>query len=273
MSTNGQNHPFDKAVTLTFKDGVFEGETSEAYANMVGPFGGVIAAQLLQAVIEHPDCQGEPIALTVNYAAAVSDGNFIIKTNPARTNRSTQHWLIELLQEDEVVITGTALTAKRRETWSATELEMPDVPEAENIPALPTQALPTWIRNYDIKIARGIPDLFSDNPGESEDSVTMQWVQDKPERPLDFLSLAAISDSFFPRVFVRRNKTVPAGTVSLTIYFHADAETLATYGSRPILGNARALRFKDGFFDQTAEMWGQDGSLLATTSQIVYYRD
>src|SRR5699024_779857 len=147
MSTNEQNHPFDKATTLTFQDGVFKGKTSEAYANMVGPFGGVIAAQLLQAVIEHPDCQGEPIALTINYAAPVIDGDFIIKANPARTNRSTQHWVIELSQADGVVITGTALTAKRRETWSTTELEMPDVPGPEKVPVLPSQGLPTWVRN------------------------------------------------------------------------------------------------------------------------------
>lgn len=273
MSTNEQNHPFDKATTLTFQDGVFKGKTSEAYANMVGPFGGVIASQLLQAVIKHPDCQGEPIALTINYAAPVIDGDFIIKANPARTNRSTQHWVIELSQADGVVITGTALFANRRKTWSTTEVEMPDVSEPEKIPSLPSQGLPTWVRNYDIKIVRGIPNLFSESPNESEDSVTMQWVQDKPKRPLDFLSLAAMSDSFFPRIFVRRNKMVPAGTVSLTIYFHADAETLAIYGSEAILGNARALRYNDGFFDQTAEMWAQDGTLLATTSQIVYYRD
>src|SRR5699024_1948952 len=151
-----------------------------------------------------------------------------------------------------------ALTATRRETWSATELDMPDVPEPKNVPALPSQGLPAWVRNYDIRIARGIPDLFSDNTEESEDSVTRQWIQDKPERPLDFLSLAAMSDSFFPRIFVRRNKMIPAGTVSLTIYFHANAETLATYGSKPILGDARALRFNDGFFDQAAEMWAED---------------
>lgn len=271
MNTNEQSHPFDEATTLIYKHGIFEGKTSAAYSNMVGPFGGFIAAQLLRAVMEHPECQGEPIALTINYAAPITDGCFIIKATPARTNRSTQHWVIELSQDDAVVITGTAVFANRRETWSDTELEFPSVPKPDKIHSIPSQGLPAWISNYDIKIVRGIPDLALD-PEESDDSVTLQWVRDRPRRPLDFLSLAAISDAFFPRVIVRRNKMVPAGTVSLTIYFHVDSKTLSTYGDEAILGHALAKRYNDGFFDQTAEMWAADGTLLATSSQIVYFK-
>lgn len=270
MSANEQNHPFDEAIRLTFNDGIFEGKTSAAYANMVGPFGGVIAAQLLRAVMEHSDCQGEPIALTINYAAPITDGKFIIKAIPARTNRSTQHWVIELSQDDAVVITGTAVFANRRETWSDTELEFPSVPAPDKIQSIPTQGMPAWTNNYDIKIIRGIPDMTSAE--ESDDSVSLQWVQDKPLRPLDFLSLAAMSDTFFPRVFLRRNKVVPAGTVSLTIYFHVDSKTLSTYGDEALLGHALAKRYNNGFFDQTAEMWAADGTLLTTSSQIVYYQ-
>jgi hypothetical protein len=40
---------------------------------MIGPFGGVTAAQALNAVL-HPQRLGEPIAFTVNFAAALSDG-------------------------------------------------------------------------------------------------------------------------------------------------------------------------------------------------------
>ncbi len=93
-------HPFDSAVRLA-PDGdcAWHGHTSAAYANMVGPFGGVTAAQALNAVLQHPQRLGDPVALTVNFAAALADGPFTVLARPARTNRSTQHWVLEIQQE------------------------------------------------------------------------------------------------------------------------------------------------------------------------------
>jgi len=66
---------------------------------------------------------------------------------------------------------------------------------------------------------------------------------------------------------------VAAGTVSLTIHFHADADTLNAQGARPVLGTARALHFGKGYFDQTAEVWSDAGQLLAASHQVVYYKE
>ena len=55
-------HVFDVAMALVRQGDVsFIGNTSPAYANMVGPFGGVTAAQALNAVMQHPDRLGEPV--------------------------------------------------------------------------------------------------------------------------------------------------------------------------------------------------------------------
>ena len=64
-------HVFDQAIALTATgDGQYTGATSPAYANMVGPFGGVTAATALNAVMQHPALLGEPLSLTVNFCAA-----------------------------------------------------------------------------------------------------------------------------------------------------------------------------------------------------------
>lgn len=265
-------HSFDEATELELESGIFRGKTSAAYANMVGPFGGVTAATLLRAVIEHPERIGEPIALTINYAAPIDDGEFFIKAKPARTNRSTQHWVLELFQGKETIITGTAVTAIRRETWSDTELQFPSVPSPEAIPRLSTEGFPKWMNSYDIRVVKGVPNITLADVID-EDSATIQWIEDDPKRPLDFLSLTSMSDAFFPRVYIRLNKLLPASTVSLTIYFHVTGETLTSYGSQPVLGHARGLRYNNGFFDQAAEMWSKDGVLLATSTQMVYYKD
>lgn len=274
MNYNKQNHPFDTATQLTGESGIYYGCTSECYANMVGPFGGIIAATLLRAVMEHPERKGDPVSLTINYTAPVLDGNFSIKAIPTRTNRSTQHWYIELCQDKGIIITGTAVFASRRKTWSSTERNFPNVPSAKEVKNFSSEGLPPWVYNYDMRIIQGTPLALSQpNPKNTSDSVTLQWIQDEPRRPIDFLSLTAMCDAFFPRIYVRRKQMVPVGTVSLTVYFHINSEVLTKHGDKEVLGHARALQFYNRFFDQTAELWSPEGKLLTTTSQLVYYKE
>jgi acyl-CoA thioesterase len=99
------------------------------------------------------------------------------------------------------------------------------------------------------------------------------WVRDEPARALDFCSLAAMADVFFPRVYLRRALPVPAGTVSLTVYFHADGTQLQQSGTGFLLGQAQAQAFRNGFFDQSSQLWSESGVLLATSHQIVYFKE
>ena len=85
------SHPFDQALRLTPGDSgnTFAGATSPDYWNMVGPFGGYTAALAVRAVMQHPALLGEPVALTVNYAGATTEGPFAVTATAVRTNRST----------------------------------------------------------------------------------------------------------------------------------------------------------------------------------------
>ena len=82
-----------------------------------------------------------------------------------------------------------------------------------------------------------------------------------------------MADVFFPRVWRRRAVMTPVGTVSMTVYFHASRAELAATGEGYLLGQARSQSFFNGFFDQSAELWNEAGHLLATTHQIVYYKE
>ncbi len=272
-------HPFDAAVRLTPEhedaaEGRYRGATSPAYANMIGPFGGTTAATLLNAACIHPARIGEPVALTVNFAGPIADGEFSVTARAVRTNRSTQHWSMALSQGEDVAATATAVFAVRRETWSATDAAFPQVPGADTQPRA-TGARVAFTDNYDMRFVRGAP-VPRGTHGEREaspDSVTTLWLRDEPPRPLDVVSLAALCDVFFPRIFLRRPKFVPASTVSITTYFHAGAAELARQGARHLLGTAKALAFGNGYHDQTAEVWSDDGVLLAASHQVVYYKE
>ncbi len=286
-------HAFDDAIALARlpdtpsgeitgqhtgpKTGIYTGHTSPHYWNMVGPYGGITAAIVLNAVMQHPALLGEPISLTVNFAGALAAGAFQASAQPVRTNRSTQHWCITLSQTDangqtQVTTTATVITAARRDTWGASDSAMPAAPAPETLPVMrPPAGSVAWIDSFEMRgIQGGIPTLWDGR--ESADSLTQLWLRDHPARPLDFPSLASLADLFYPRIWLRRALRTPAGTVSMTVYFHADSAQLAATGSGYLLGQAQGQAYRNGFFDQTGQLWNRQGQLLATTHQIVYFK-
>jgi acyl-CoA thioesterase len=264
-------HPFDEAITLHHTgQGRMRGKTSQDWANMVGPFGGVTAAVLLRAVEEQPERIGEPVSLTVNFAAPVADGDFDVAATAVRTNRTNQHWLVELSQDGVVKTNATAVFGTRRDTWSDTEVAPLQVPAPDEIAATSLPPMVVWADNYEMRyVEGGIPEAGAD---PSPSSVTTLWVRDRRSRGLDFASLTALSDVFYPRVFLRRGQVSPAGTNSLTTYFHTDGDGLAKVGGDFILATAHANRFSGGYFDQSAQLWSRNGELLVTTHQLVYFK-
>ncbi len=265
-------HPFDTAVALTPLGGDrFRGRTSPAYANFIGPYGGITAAQSLRAVLLHPALVGEPVALTVNYAAALADGEFEVIARAARTNRSTQHWIVEMRQGEDTVATATCMTAVRRGTWSGHEAAMPEVPRPADVPRTPRPGV-EWLKRYDMRFFEGlVPTEWKGQGGAT--SRTRLWVREEPERPLDFAALAAMSDIFFPRIWLRRATQTPIGTVTMTTYFHADAAQLRATGTGFLLAQAQGQGFRNGYFDHTGLLWNEAGELLASTNQAVYYKE
>ena len=268
MTTN-HLHPFDLALQLTGEANRYHGQTSAAYANVRGPFGGITAAVLLKALLEPPERQGDPLTITINYAAPIQDGPFVIEPQLMRTNRSTQHWFVTLGQGEAVVATATAVCAIRRESWGATERPFPPIPPADQCDPLPNEVTPPWTKMYAFRAQGGIAAMFGS--ADNSSSSTAQWIRDEPPRPIDFASLAAMCDVFFPRLFVRLGRPTPIGTVAFTVYFHTDAAALATLTTQSVIGEAHSSRFSKGYFDQSGGIWTPDGELLATTHQIVYF--
>lgn len=271
--TSPEPHPFDAATALeALPDGTWRGETSDDYWNMVGPFGGIVAACLLRAAFDHPERRGEPVALTVNFCAALARGGFTIAARPARTNRSTQHWTMEMRQgEGNSVATATALFGVRPPTFEHRPAAPPPAPAFEQVARFVAPNL-GWTQRYDFRFVAGALERDGEGDGTGP-ALSVLWVKSVPPRPLDFAGLAALCDIFFGRIIHVRRRMLPFGTVSMTAYFHASAADLAAQGDRPVLGRADSRVFERGFHDQSAELWSVDGRLLATSHQAVYFRD
>ena len=182
---------------------------------------------MLNSLLLRPERLGDPLTLTVNFAGPIKAGEFLIDAKLVRSNRSTQHWAVQLFQGEDrdPLVSAIAVFATRRPTWGLTEAVPPPVagPQAGE-PQGPFANL-AWPHMYDMRYVRG--HTLEQNPG----SVTHSWIRDAPPRDMDFASLTAIADAFFPRIFLRRPREVPIATVSLNIYFHVDAR--GAFGSWP----------------------------------------
>ncbi len=271
----GEPHPLDAATMLKpIAPGTLRGHTSQAYWNFAGPYGGITAAVMLRAALESGERLGDPVSLTVNYCAAVAPGPFDISARNVRTNKSTQHWSLELSQTGQgVANTATAVFALRRPTWSHFPARRPEAGAPEDSPVVATGGMSAWLARYRFRFV-GNGSAFGAGDAEAPaDARSVGWMEDMPERRLDFVSLAALADAFFARIFHVRRRFFPIATISMTTYFHVSAEELAAVEAGPVLGVADGRAFTRGISDQTGELWSRGGRLLATTHQIVYYRD
>jgi acyl-CoA thioesterase len=264
-------HLFDDATRVTAGDSRWQGQTSQDYWAFVGPFGGVTAATMLRALIDHPQRSGDPLALTVNFCALIAEGDFDLDVRLVKANRSTQHWSVELTQGGSDVTTlATAVFAARRASWSHQQAPFPLARPFEQIQPY-TKAAAPWIRQYDFRFVEGDPD-FSGAKETPASAYSKLWIADRVPRRIDTLSLMSMSDAFFGRVFHARGELVPFGTVSLTTYFHADEEELAAEDISRVLAVADAKIFHKSYGDQSGELWSPSGRLLATTTQIAYFK-
>jgi acyl-CoA thioesterase len=266
-------HPLDDATRLEgLEPGRYAGATSAAYWNMAGPFGGVTAAVLMQAVLSHPERRGRPVSQTVNFCAAIAEGPFEVMVRLVRDGRSTQHWSAELTQGETVAATATLVTGPSRETWGHVPAKPPAMPPPAEIAPMPTAGRNAWLGCYEFRFERGAP-TFGEGSAETPGSALSQlWMRDEPPRPLDYVALAALADSFVIRLVQVRGDLPPVATVSLSTYFLADEKDLARQGDRPLIGVADARAFKHGFNDQSAELWSDGGELLAVSHQVVWFK-
>lgn len=195
------------------------GTTSDAYWNLASPWGGTTVATLIRAVLEHPHRLGDPVAITVNYCAPVKRGDFVVRARQVHATRSTQHWSIEMTQEEtRVVATATAVFGVRRESWSHRPVAAPAVPPPETLERMPPEGRSAWLQHYDLRFVRGMPGSRAIGelaPGELGSALSQLWLADVPARPMDFVSLTALTDSFFLRVIHVRGFLAQMGTVTM----------------------------------------------------------
>jgi acyl-CoA thioesterase len=257
----------DEALALEARgDGIWRAVADPRYQAPNAMYGGWTAAILLNAALASRTDEATPSALTVNYVGRIEVGSeIVIRTRVLGSTRSVSHWSSELTASDDgpTLAFASVVLTTRPETDGHTVPAMPTVPAPEELELLDVAGLSHW---SEVRAIDGWP------PFGRPDTVSLSWVREASGRTLDHVQLAFLADQAPPRSWYWSEGPRPSATLTMSVYFHATADEVATVGDDYVLNDVVATRGMDATSGQQLRMWSRDGVLLATSEQLAWYR-
>ena len=239
------------------------------WANPRGGLWGGYAIGLGVRVMEaEPEAIGEPLSLTLTYAAGLPSGALDVRTRRLRQGGSVGVWEVEMLAtgSDQVGVHAIVTMARRPNTPDFSFVSMPAAPDPEDLPAPDMTGVG---RHFGATaFERRTLDGFPPKPGT--DSRSLAWVRSR-RGGLDKALLGMITDNSAPRAMYALD-SVMTTTLSLTAYLHGTAEEIAQVGDDYILVECEGRVGGHGASDERSSYWRRDGKLLATSEQLAWYR-
>lgn len=262
---------FDEAVALHALEGDrWRGHADRRHESISGMFGGWTAAICLRAVLSSAGAGGSsatPAALTVHFVDRITPGeDVVLVVTRLGGGRSLAHWRAELTPADggRVLAHAMVTLVNRRESDGRVEPQMPEAPDPRSLEALHApgaQGQQTVIRS-----------IWGHPPCKMASTASAAWVRLVEPRPLDPTLLAYLADQFAPRSFYWSDGPRPSATVTMSVYFHATADELATADDDYVLNEAIGTRGEQSTSGAQLRIWSRAGALLATSEQLCWYR-
>ena len=267
-------HRFDQSLRIeSLAANVWQSKGSALYWNVIGPYGGWIAAMLLHAVQSEPDARGDPLALQAQFIGPLAQAPFTVHTHCLRQNRSMAFWRSEIRQarepggEQKVCAQATVTLGTWRDTFTLADAVMPRVarPEDTALAATRPGRQPAFLAHYEMRPLSGA--MFAG--ADTMDSLI--WIRDAQPRPLDARALVALCDAPYPSLWIRLTEPVLMTTVVFNVFFRATPARMAAAGGAHLLADSSSAIGQAGYFDQSANLWSEDGALLAQTQQLAWF--
>lgn len=237
------------------------------YEANTGMFGGWTSALLLKAVVGHPDADGAPSAMTVNFIERIVPGELVI-LSVARLGggRSLTHWRSEVKREHDgaLLATGSIVLAIRRDTDHSIDAVFPDAPPPHDLPL--SNPPGPFGRQVETRVIIGAP------PFNRPDMRSLSWNRETSGRAVDAVQLAFMADVYAPRVFHISAAPRPSSTVTLSITYLAGIDELAAVGDDYVLSEAEGTRIEQAQAGSRLRLWSPQGTLLATSEQLCWFR-
>ena len=245
-------------------DGAYEAVIGETWWTPRGPLGGYVMAIVLRGLTLAVDDEGrQPRSFTMHFLRPPEAGPITVRPVVERVGRSLTSTSARLEQDGKLV--GLALAAFSQ-PWESPLLDdhpMPEVAPAEG--REPPPDISGRDKRPPFTDLLSMQHRFGDLPfTSSERGLVGGWIGLREERPLDALAVALLSDAWYPSPWPRLSRLAGAPTIDLTVHFRAPLPL----GDVPLLGRFVTRLVRDGFFDESGELWAPDGTLVAQSRQL-----
>jgi acyl-CoA thioesterase len=213
-----------------------------------------------------------PRSLTIYFVDLTEAGPVEVAVTVERSGRTTTALSLRLEQGGRTV----ALALGTCGTWREGEPEWadgapPSVPAPDECPPLdPYDRMPPFVDRLEVRFAAG------GAPGSaSEDGWNAAWLRTRPGRPLDHLTLAALSDGWLPAACSKLGRFAIVPTLDLTIHFRSPLPPPGAGGNRDgwVLAVFRSRFSAGGTWEEDGELWSEDGTLLGQSRQLAMLRE
>jgi acyl-CoA thioesterase len=260
-----QGHAFDLATAVHGGPRSWTAQVDPGWAVGDRPNGGYLLALATRAalgVVEQP----HPLAVSAHFLAPPATGPAELEVTPLRAGRSVSTARVTLAQDGppllEALVSAGRLQPDGPPDWQRAAGPPPLPPVEECLPGQPDQPGRIRINILDHLDVRVDPATAGSFLGRPSGRLEMRgWVGFHDGRAPDPLALLQAVDALPPASF-ELGVSAWAPTVALTVYLRA----LPAPGWLACVLNGQLWR--DGWFDEDAEVWDARGRLVAQARQL-----
>jgi acyl-CoA thioesterase len=242
-------------------DGIFDCELRPDWWVVLGPNGGYLGAVVVRALGADPELGARPLrSITLHYLGRPREGAAEVHLETERHGRSVSFMRARLVQGGRVMVTAAAVFADDRDGLELEQVDQPRVNPPEDTPALPDLPdAPPFSRQFDYRPAIGAPPFAG-----GDEALTGGWLRSRGQHALDAAMLVALTDAWFPAVFVMRTEPLAVPTLELTVHLRGRLPREHDW----TLGRYRTRLARAGFLEEEAEIFSREGDLLAQSRQL-----
>jgi acyl-CoA thioesterase len=212
------------------------------------------------------DLERTPRSLALHYLRAPAEGAIEIETAVERSGRTLTTLTGRMIQGGKVTTLAVGTFGRASLDYDFQDIEPPKVgpPEAHAL-GESNGVVPMGGRLEMRPAIGGMPWQGSDR------ALTGGWMRLKGDREPDALMLVTLADAWFPPIFARETGGAFAGavpTIDLTMHFRAAFPLPASGPADWYLGRFESTAARQGYIEESGELWSQDGVLLLQCRQL-----
>ena len=245
-------------------NGAYEATIGDTWWTPRGPLGGFVMAIVLRAMTVAVDDEARRArSFTMHFLRTPAAGTITVTPVVERAGRNLSSLTARVEQDGKLVGLALAAFSLPWESPAYDDAPMPDVAPAEGREPPPDLRAGTARPKFTDLVS--MQQRFGDRVfSGSEHALVGGWLGLREERPVDALAVALLADAWLPAPWPRLSEPLGAPTIEMTVHFRAPLPL----PDGLLLGRFESKLARDGFFDESGDLWASDGTLVAQSRQL-----